>query len=1046
MKSKLLLCMLSCCILSFSVFSQTKKITGTVSNEKGVTLPGATVTAKGTTTAVTTDVNGKFSIDVPAAVKSLVITFIGMEAETIALGKATNISVVLKTTASILSDVVVIGYGTRKRADVTSAISSVKEKDLKDMPVAGIDQAIQGKVAGVTITNNSGQPGGGVSIRVRGITTINSNEPLIVIDGVPFVSNVKSNAGYAGLGGSDGQTGNSVMSTINPSDIESIDILKDASAQAIYGSQAANGVVLITTKKGKAGEGKIAYDVYYGRSYVQKKLDVMNLSQYATYQNSIVSELGLIPTAEFADPSVLGRGTDWQDAIFKNGAVSNHQLSFSGGKDNMNYYFSAGVFNQEGILIGSDFKRYSARFNLDNQIKKWLKVGMSSNVNRSIQNVTLADAAEGTIWWSVIQNPLIPVKNLDGSWAGNKQIGSVTYNQDNPVARASLRGNKSTSTQLFGSIYADLSFLKYFNLRNEISYSMGTNNNIAFQLAGNIGNNTLQSQLGEYRGNSYYYALRNYLNYNQAIGKHNISATGGHEAQYSYYESLSGKKINLRNNIIDLNAGGSGTTAERNAMELGGGKSNWAMESYFVRGNYVYDNRYSVSLSYRADASSNYSPKEKWGYFPGASAAWTVTNEKFGESLKRYVGYLKLRVGYGAVGGQNLPSGAPNPPYTSTVRFDLTPVGFGSASMVNGIPNALVSWEKVETQNIGIDFSVLRGRVEVNLDMYKKTTRDMLLFTQGTTFLGIGSNWDDLKAPIGNVGNMSNTGFDLSINTTNIAKKDFTWKSNIIFSSYKNKLNQLLNATASIDGRVYYDRSLITKTLPGNPVGSFWGLKTDGLFRTAAELASSYPQFGLAVAQDKTWLGDVRFKDINGDKVIDDKDYSNIGSPLPKFTYGFTNTFMYKGFDLAVFFQGSYGAKIFNYLKWQTEGLSNPYDNQLTSVLDRYSATNTGSNTPRFTQLNTNNRAMSDRYIEDGSYARIQNVAIGYRVPKKYSSKALINSLRVYFSCQNLYTFTKYSGYDPEVGAFNGSINLTNVDMGHYPNPRSFTFGANVEF
>lgn len=1046
MKSKLLLCMLSCCILSFSVFSQTKKITGTVANEKGVTLPGATVTAKGTTTAVTTDVNGKFSIDVPSSVKSLVITFIGMEAETIPLGKATNISVVLKTTASILSDVVVIGYGTRKRADVTSAISSVKEKDLKDMPVAGIDQAIQGKVAGVTITNNSGQPGGGVSIRVRGITTINSNEPLIVIDGVPFVSNIKTNSGYAGLGGSDGQTGNSVMSTINPADIESIDILKDASAQAIYGSQAANGVVLITTKKGKAGEGKIAYDVYYGRSYVQKKLDVMNLSQYATYQNSIVADLGLLPTPEFADPSVLGRGTDWQEAIFKNGAVSNHQLSFSGGKDNMNYYFSAGVFDQEGILIGSDFKRYSARFNLDNQIKKWLKVGMSSNVNRSIQNVTLADAAEGTIWWSVIQNPLIPVKNLDGTWAGNKQLGAVTYNQDNPVARASLRGNKSTSSQLFGSVYADISFMKNFNLRNEISYSLGTNNNMAFQLAGNIGNNTLQSQLGEYRGNNYYYALRNYLNYNQAFGKHNINATGGHEAQYSYYENISGKKINLRNNIIDLNAGGSGTTAERNAMELGGGKGDWAMESYFVRGNYVYDNRYSLSLSYRADASSSFSPKTKWGYFPGASAAWTVTNEKFAEGLKKYVGYLKFRVGYGAVGGQNLPSGSPRPPYTSTVRFDLTPVGFGSASMVNGLPNSKVTWEKVETQNIGLDFSVLKGKVEVNVDMYKKVTRDMLLFTQGTTFLGIGSNWDDLKAPIGNSGDMSNTGFDLSINTTNISKKDFTWKSNIIFSSYKNRLNSLLNEATQIDGRVYYDRSLVTHTTPGNALGTFWGLKTDGLFRTAAELASSYPQFGLAVAQDKTWLGDIRFKDINGDKIINEKDYTNIGSPLPKFTYGFTNTFMYKGFDLAVFFQGSYGAKIFNYLKWQTEGLSNPYDNQLTSVLNRYSATNTGSNTPRFTQLNTNNRAMSDRYIEDGSYARIQNVAIGYRVPKKYSSRALINNLRVYFSCQNLYTFTKYSGYDPEVGAFNGSINLMNVDMGHYPNPRSFTFGANVEF
>jgi TonB-linked SusC/RagA family outer membrane protein len=1046
MKCKLLVCILLSCILFSSAFSQTKKIAGTVSDDKGTTLPGATVSAKGTTVAAKTDINGKFSIEVPVKTKTLLVTFIGMQTEEITIGKSTNVDVSLKSVASILQDVVVIGYGTRKKADITSAISSVKTKDLKDMPLAGIDQALQGKVAGVTVTNNSGQPGGGVSIRVRGITTINSNDPLIVIDGVPFVSNVKSNSGYAGLGGSDGQTGNSVMATINPNDIESIDILKDASAQAIYGSQAANGVVLITTKKGKAGEGKISYDVYYGRSYIQKKLDIMNLSQYATYQNSIVGELGITPTPEFADPSVLGRGTDWQDAIFKNGAVSNHQLSFSGGKDNLNYYFSLNTFNQDGILVGSNFKRYSSRFNLDNQIKKWLKVGISSNINRSIQNVTLADAAEGTIWWSTIQSPLVPVKNLDGSWAGNQTTGSITYNQDNPVARASLRGNKSTNTSVFGNVYAELSFLKYFNLRNEVSYSLGNNNNMAFALAGNIGNTTQGSQLGEYRGNSYYYALRNYLNYNRTFGKHNVSATAGHEAQYSYYESLSGKKINLRNNIVDLNAGGSGTDAERKAMELGGGKSEWAMESYFVRGNYVYDNRYSLSLSYRADGSSNFAPGLKWGYFPGASAAWTVTNEQFAEGLKKYVGYLKLRVGYGEVGNQNLPGGAPNPPYTSTVRFDLSPVGFGSANFINGISNAKLTWEKVETKNIGIDFNILKGKIDVSFDAYKKTTKDMLLFSTGPRLLGVGDNWDDLKAPIGNVGQMTNTGMDLTINTTNISNKNFTWKSNIIFSSYKNRLDKLVNESVAIDGRIYYDNYLVTHTLPGTSVGSFWGLKTDGLFRTPAELASSYPQFGLAVAQNKTWLGDVRFKDINGDSKINESDFTYIGSPLPKFTYGLTNTFAYKGIDLTIFFQGSYGAKIFNFLRWQTESLADAYNNQLVGVLDRYTSANTAGSLPRFTNLNTNNRAMSDRYIENGSYARIQNLAIGYRVPKKYSSKALISNLRVYFSCQNLYTFSNYSGYDPEVGAFNGSIKLMNVDMGHYPNPRSFTFGANVEF
>jgi TonB-linked SusC/RagA family outer membrane protein len=373
---------------------------------------------KGGKTTVITDNYGAFKISVPPNATTLVVSYVGAKAKEISLEGKTNILVSLDVTDTKLSEVVVIGYGTAKRSDVSSAISSVKTKDLKDLPVAGIDQALQGKVAGVTVVNNSGQPGGGVSLRIRGVTTINANDPLIVVDGVIFASNTKFSAGYAGLGGSDGQTGNSFLATINPNDIESIDILKDASAQAIYGSQAANGVILITTKKGKSGEGKINYEMYAGNQIVQKKLDLMNLREFAQYQNEVSPLLGFTPSAEFADPSILGRGTDWQDAMFRTGTVQNHQLSFSGGKDKTNYYLSANYFTQKGILIGSDFKRYSTRFSLDHQLKSWMKVGVSANASRSIQNVTLADAAEGTIWWGTLQSPLIPVKNLDGTWGG----------------------------------------------------------------------------------------------------------------------------------------------------------------------------------------------------------------------------------------------------------------------------------------------------------------------------------------------------------------------------------------------------------------------------------------------------------------------------------------------------------------------------------------------------------------------------------------------------------------------------------------------------
>lgn len=1038
--------MIAFTLLSSSLFAQKRLVTGIISDQNNAPLSGATVTVKGEKEITTTDINGAFKIAVSSDKSVLVVSYVGAKNIEINTDGKVAVSGSMTITDTKLSEVVVIGYGSKRRADISSSISSVSSKDLKDLPVAGIDQALQGKVAGVTVTNNSGQPGGGVSIKVRGVTTINSNDPLIVIDGVPFTSNTKSSSGYAGLGGSDGQTGNSVMATLNPGDIESVDILKDASAQAIYGSLAANGVILITTKKGKNGEGKLNYDTYYGQSRVTKKLDVMNLREFAEYQNGVAPLIGLTPSPEFADPSILGEGTDWQDAMFRTGQVQNHQLSFSGGKDKTNYYLSLNYFDQEGILIGSDFKRYSTRFSLDHQLKTWLKVGVSANASRSIQNVTLADAAEGTIWWGAVQSPLIPVKNLDGTWGGGQTIGGVQYSQDNPIARSFFRNNKSTSSQVFGNIYAEVQFLKNFSLRNEVSYSLGLNNNTASQMSGYIGPTSLRSQYFDSRGNSYYYAIRNYLNYNKYFGKHSISATAGHEAQYSYYEQINGKKVDLQNNIPDLNAGSS----DRDTWELGGGKSQWAMESFFGRGGYTYDSRYSLSLTIRADGSSNFGPNNKWGYFPAGSFAWTVTNEAFAQNWKSTITNLKLRVGYGSVGNQNLPSGAQNPPYTSAVGFWPGPVGFGNSNYLNGIANPDLSWESVVTKNIGLDATLFNGVVDLSVDVYKKTTSDMLLFLTGPRLIGVGDQWDDLKAPIGNVGQMSNKGIDVSISTNNIRSKNFTWKTNLIFSQFKNKLDKMANSTAGLTGKVYYDNYTITYTNPGYAVGSFFGLMTNGLFRTQADLNASLPQFGYEVKETETWLGDIRFKDVSGpngkpDGVVDASDITFIGSPLPKFTYGITNTFQFKGFDASLFLQGSYGAKIFNFLKWQLEKMDNPYFNQLRSVGDRYTDANTGGSLPRFTNTNVNNVYMSDRYVESGSYLRIQNFTIGYRLPTRLISKAKITNIRFYMSVQNLHTFSDYSGYDPEVGAFNNNIRLMNVDAGHYPNPRSFTFGANIE-
>jgi TonB-linked SusC/RagA family outer membrane protein len=1033
MKSKLLVCIFTCCILTITAFSQTKKITGTVSDEKGTTLPGATVTAKGTNTAVTTDVNGKFTIEIPASVKALLITFVGMQEETVTLGRGTNVKVELKSLASVMADVVVIGYGTTRRSNVSSAISSVKAKDLKDLPVAGIDQAIQGKVAGVTIDNNSGQPGGGVSVKVRGITTINSSDPLIIIDGVPFYENTRQSAGYAGLGGSNGQTGNSVLATLNPNDVESVDILKDASAQAIYGSRAANGVILITTKKGKSGEGKINYEAYYGQSQIAKKLDLMNLQQFAIYQNQVAT----IPAQEFADPSKLGRGTDWQDAMFRTGQVQNHQLSFSGGSDKTNYYLSMGYFDQEGTLIGSDFRRYSTRFNLDHQIKSWMKVGVSSNLTKGIQHIALSDAAPGAIWDMAILNPLVPVKNLDGTWGGGNSNfipGLQSENIDNPVAATQLRGNRTNTMSIFGNVYAEIKFLKDFSLKNEISYYYGPYDNVAYQLAGSLGARNVGSQYSDYRSTYGQYTLRNYLNYNKYVGKHGISATVGHEAQYNYSQSINGKKIDLANNLLDLNAGSSTQTT----WELGGGKGDGALESYFGRGSYTYDKRYSLNATIRSDRSSNFGFNNPVGYFPAVSFAWSVTNEKFAKDYLNTVNNLKVRLGYGAVGNFSIP-------YRAGIGFWPGPVGFGTSSYLNGILNPDLTWEKVITKNVGVDISLFNSKVDLSVDVYQKSTAAMIFIGTGPRLVGVGDNWDDLKGPVINTGKMTNNGVDISITTTNMKTKDLTWRTTAIFSSYKNFLDKLAGSGSAIYGKVFYDQYLLTKTTQGASLGSFYGYVTDGLFRTPEELNNSLPQFGYSVDQDHTWLGDVRFKDLNGDGKITPDDQTTIGSPLPKFTYGLTNNVTYKNFDLTVFLQGSYGAKIYNFLRWRLEKMDNTFSNQLVTVMDRYTSTNTGATLPRYKTGQVNNIAVSDRYIEDGSYLRVKNIALGYRIPSNLIKRAKISNARVYMSIQNLLTFTKYTGMDPEIGAYNNDIRLMNVDQGHYPSPRSFTAGINIE-
>lgn len=1029
-------------LLLTSAMAQEINLTGVVKDSNGQAMPGVSIGVKGTSNGVMTDADGKFALNASPG-NVLVFSFIGYKTQEVTVGTQAFVTITLEEETKTLDEYVVIGYGSIRKGDVTTSISSVKQEDLKTLPVAGIDQAIQGRLAGVTVTTNGGQPGGGVSVRVRGITSVNGNEPLYVIDGVQM-GGAQSSLDMNFLGGGSGQTGQSALATLNQADIETIDVLKDASAQAIYGSRAANGVVLITTKKGKAGQGKIAYDGYYGIKEIPKKLPVMNLRQFAQYQNDIIGEINTVTgnnqllNPEFANPSLLGEGTDWQDEVYQTGAVSSHNLSFSGGHDKTTYFFSGSYFKEEGTLIETNFERFTLRGNIDHEIKKWLKVGFSTNLLRSDQKIGLTDGFDAITSTVLYNSPASPVKDVYGNYVGQTNIGGSLYGvANNPVAVARFRDVRNVTSRAFGGLYSEIKFFEGLSLRSELNYDFSLMSGKAFQPLIENGNTTIvgPSRLREQRNNSLYWAVKNYLNYTKSFGKHNIYATLGHEAQASVYDYIQANRNNLILNLPSLQAG----DAENQGIAAGAGE--WAMESYFFRVNYSFDNRYAISPSIRRDGSSAFGPNNRWGTFAGISASWTVTNESFAKDID-VLNFLKVRGGIGSVGNQEV---GRNNSYSANVNLiAISP--FGNGSMPDNVPNPNLSWESVVTYNAGID-ATLFNMLDVTVDVYKKVTNDMLLSAQLGLYSGIGTSWDDIKTPITNDGQITNKGIDISLSTTHNIIPDLQWSSTLVFTHYKNTLDYINSSNANIRGEFdeYGERILVALSQKGYPVGSFYGYRTDGLF-TSMEQLNNGMDWGLDVKPDGQWLGDVRYKDLNDDGVIDELDVEPIGNPNPKFTLGFTNNFTYKGFDLSVFLYASYGGDILNYARLKTEGMRNQFENQLTSVNDRYTATNTNTDMPRYNQWHNNNSRISDRYIEDGSYLRIQNVTLGYNLPKTLLQKIGINTARVYVSGQNLKTFTKYSGYDPELGSFNNSAIMMNIDNGRYPLPKTYMAGINIEF
>lgn len=1025
-------------------------VSGLVTDSKNNPIPGATVTLKGTKRIAITSPEGKYSINIPDGDQTLVFTSIGFAPQEIAVTGRTFINITLVEAATSLTqvDVVSIGYGNQRRQDVNGAISSVRAADIANIPQVSVDQLLQGKAAGLTITQNSGGPGSATSVHIRGITSLSlSNEPLYVIDGVPVsgdANNSTTSGKSAQLSPNNGETGVSPLSFLNPSDIESIDVLKDASATAIYGSRGSNGVIIITTKRGKNGSFKIGYDGYYGIQQQGKFLPMMNLKQYARLENALADVIGMTRRGEFANPELLGDGTNWQKAIFKTAPQQSHQLSFSGAKDNTDYYISTGIVKQDGTVIGNDYKRYNLRTNVNSQVKDWFKVGGTMSGAYSFQNTSLSNNT-GIIYTALLSAPDQVVYNADGSFGGPQadQIGG----QINPVAQALQITNTLTRYNFNGGLYADLKFTKDLTLRSEGNGDLNFTYAKLFRPTYNYGPRFINptASLQEYNTNSVYWSWKEYLTYNHTFNKkHYIQATLGHELINSVYKDNSASIQNfLTNNLQSLSLGDSKTATVGEYI----GPTD-ILESAFARAIYTYDSKYSVTATMRGDRSSKFAQGHQTGYFPSFAASWRLSEEPFMKPIKTIADNVKLRVGYGQTGNQAVPGYL----YGSALNTVIT--GAGTGFGIDKIANPNLTWETAIQTDFGLDFSLFNNRIDASVDYFNKTSKNFLFqaplpaFVVGQTaeYSGTGV----ISPPYVNGGKLNATGFEFSLSSKNIVTKTFKWNTSIVFSHYKNTVQSLYSGVPYISQSVTTSfLSLpVTRTQVGTSVGEFYGYKVKDIFRTDAQLRSAPIQFGRPVSAGSggTFLGDIQYQDINGDGKIDANDQTFIGNPNPKFTYGITNNFSYKAFDLSFFLNGSYGAKIFNVLNYQIAGLGSTYQNQVAYVANFWTPTNPNTNIPRPVAGDNPNLINSDRFIESGSFLRIQNVSLGFTLPTVYARKIKMNRLRIYASGQNLYVFTPYKGLDPEIGSVNQNVFLSNVDLGRFPIPRTVVIGINAEF
>ncbi|MCD0474589.1 TonB-dependent receptor [Flavobacterium sp. EDS] len=1009
------------------------KLDGTVVDDiTNQPIIGASVNIKGTTHGVITDTEGKFYFQTGQKFPyTLIVSYIGYKKIEVVVDK-NPVIINLKEERQELDELVVVGYGTQKRKDITGSVSSVPKANLTQV-TSSADNLLRGAIPGVVVTQSSGRPGASSSVRIRGGNSITAgNEPLYVLDGILIYNdNNNSTAGVANSGATI-----NVLSTINPSDIESIEVLKDASATAIYGSRGANGVVIITTKKGTKGQDNISYQGYFGFQNVSKKIKLLNASQWASLRNDVQASIGQAPSFSLAQIEALktSGGYDWQSAAFRTAApVQNHQLSFSGGDERSRYAISAGYFDQEGVVIGSDFKRISLRVNYEKNYSQAFKFGVNANYSNSVSNGVGTNSSSrqpNPLVAALLTAPVVSIKNDDGSYnvTNNPYATSVNGIISNPINDLENTINQTKINRILTSLFGEYKIAKKLTAKVAVSGDIintkqnyyapsHTSNGAGTKGLASVGDRLVSSVLNE-----------NTLNYNTNFGEnHKFSALAGYTLQYTQGEVVNAGANSFVNDANTYNAlqDGVGVKPYSDAFES-------VLKSWLTRVNYSYKGKYNFTLSARADGSSRFGSESLWGYFPSAGFSWNITDEEFAKNIKG-VTEAKLRLTAGTTGNQEIGN------YLSLASMGSVNYAFGGTLQTGLAPTRLANpdlrWEKTNQYNVGLDLSLLDRKINFVFDVYYKKTKDLLINVPIPLTSGYAT-------VLQNIGGVENKGIEIGLITENLKTDNFSWNSNFVFSANKNKVVAIGNGVNQFfpvvpNGSLLQQQPVIVKV--GLPLGTFWGYKTNGIFQTQEEVNTQPKINSLA----NTKVGDRKYVDTNGDGVISAADKGDLGSSQPKFVGSFSNTISYRDFDLNFSLQGSYGGKIFNALNQQLE-ISTLGTNATASLEDRWTPTNPSNEIPRASSSPLG--IVSERYVEDASFLRLKLITLGYTLPKSLSSKLGTKSIKFYVSAENLITWTKYTGYDPEVSSYEQNNLYPGIDFGAYPNSKTFISGLNVTF